>query len=89
MLPPKPAVHRMPDAFSNDASRPSLLAIPRPICPKCRTRMSLARVARGLNGFDRRTFQCLKCSHAMATVETDFDGQGRQVAVRWRRSGGA
>jgi hypothetical protein len=82
MLPPEPAVHRVPDAFSNDTSRPSLAAIQRPICPKCLTRMSLARIVRGPKGFDRRTFECLKCRHFMETVETDLDGQGRQVAIR-------
>ena len=85
MLPPEPAVYRMPDAFSN-TSHPSLLAIRRPICPKCRTRMSLARIAREPKGFDGRTFECLKCRHAVATVETDLDGQSRQVAMGYRRS---
>jgi hypothetical protein len=45
--------------------------------------MNLARITRGPNGFDTRTFQCLRCRHATATVQTDFDGQGRRVAIRY------
>jgi hypothetical protein len=38
-----------------------LLAIQRLRCPKCQTRMMLARIAPGLTGFELRTFGCSKC----------------------------
>jgi hypothetical protein len=61
----------MPEAYSNN-SGPSLLTIERPNCPKCHTRMNLARIAPGPKGFDVRTFECGKCKRVLiATVETD------------------
>jgi hypothetical protein len=71
----------MPDAFSNDPSRQSLL-IERPNCPDCRTRMSLESITRGPKDRDSGTFECLGCRHATATAETDFDGRDRRVAMR-------
>jgi hypothetical protein len=40
-----------------------LLAIDRLRCPKCRTRMMLARISPGPTGFELRTFDCSKCDH--------------------------
>jgi hypothetical protein len=40
-----------------------LLAIERLHCPKCRARMTLARIAPGPTGFELRTFDCSKCDH--------------------------
>ena len=40
-----------------------LLAIQQLRCPKCQTRMMLARVSPAPNGFDLRTFDCPKCDH--------------------------
>jgi hypothetical protein len=61
----------MPEAYSHTAS-PSLTAIERPRCPKCQTRMSLARIAPGPKGFDVRTFECGKCEHVdVVSAETD------------------
>ena len=40
-----------------------LLAIERLRCPKCRTRMMLARISPGPAGFELRTFDCSKCNH--------------------------
>jgi hypothetical protein len=40
-----------------------LLAIQQLRCPKCRTRMMLARIAPGPTGFELRTFDCAKCDH--------------------------
>jgi len=52
----------MPEAYSNTSGQ-SLASIERPRCPKCQTRMSLARIAPGPKGFDQRTFECGKCEH--------------------------
>jgi hypothetical protein len=51
----------MPQAFTPTA--PSLTAIERPRCPKCQTRMSLARIMPGPPGRDLRMFECSKCNH--------------------------
>lgn len=69
----------MPEAFSHTFG-PSLTAIERPGCPKCQTRMSLARIAPGPKGFDIRTFECSKCEHVhIVTAETDpMTSAGRQ-----------
>jgi hypothetical protein len=40
-----------------------LLAIRELRCPKCRTRMMLARISPGPTGFELRTFGCAKCNH--------------------------
>jgi hypothetical protein len=58
-LPPDPRWNAMTDY---PAAIP-LLAIQRLRCPKCRTRMRLARISPGPTGFDLRTFECTKCDH--------------------------
>ena len=40
-----------------------LLAIQGLRCPKCRSRMMLARIAPGPTGFELRRFDCSKCDH--------------------------
>jgi hypothetical protein len=40
-----------------------LLAIQGLRCPKCRTRMTLARILPGPTGFELRTFDCPGCDH--------------------------
>jgi hypothetical protein len=51
---------------------PSQTPIERPRCPKCQTRMSLARITPGPKGFDIRNFECGKCDHVITvTVATD------------------
>ena len=40
-----------------------LLAIRELRCPKCRTRMMLARISPGPTGFELRIFDCAKCHH--------------------------
>ena len=55
----------MPGPYSS----PGLLfsVIERPRCPDCRSRMMLARITPGPEGFDVRTFECAKCHHVLAT----------------------
>jgi hypothetical protein len=61
----------MPESHSH-SSGPSLTAIERPRCPKCQSRMSLARIAPGPRGFDVRSFECGQCDHVhIATIATD------------------
>ena len=43
---------------SHTRAEPSLLPIERPRCPKCQSRMMLARIEPGPNGSDLRTFEC-------------------------------
>lgn len=38
-----------------------LTSIERPRCRRCQTRMMLARIARQLDGSEKRTFECSKC----------------------------
>ena len=73
----------MPEAYSNN-SGPSLTPIERPQCPKCQTRMSLARIAPGPKGFDIRTFECSKCGHVdIVSAETD---PMKSIKARWTHS---
>jgi hypothetical protein len=52
----------MPESHSY-SSGPSLMAIERPRCPNCETRMDLARIMPGPKGYDLRNFECEKCDH--------------------------
>ena len=45
-----------------------LLAIQRLRCPKCRTRMMLARIFPAPKRFEVRTVDCSKCGHVEQTV---------------------
>jgi hypothetical protein len=61
----------MPKLYSH-STRPSLIPIERPRCPKCTNRMNLAQVMLGPKGFDLRNFECDKCDHVETRmVRTD------------------
>jgi hypothetical protein len=47
---------------------PELLPIGRPRCLKCNVRMITADVSAGPEGFERRTFECLKCGDTDSKV---------------------
>jgi len=50
-------------------SDPELLPVHRPRCPSCQTRMIMAEVSPGPEGFERCTYQCSKCSCTEIRVE--------------------
>jgi hypothetical protein len=58
-----------------------LLAIQRPRCPKCQTRLMLARISPGPTGFELRTFECSKCDHVEQIVIAS--DPMKSVAVGW------
>jgi hypothetical protein len=58
----------MPQPYSPE---PSLIAIERPRCPKCQTRMMLACIEPGPAGSDLRTFECSKCEHVHKALAED------------------
>jgi hypothetical protein len=44
--------------------------IQRPACPRCHTRMMLARIMPARVGFDFRTFECPQCDHVHEVMVT-------------------
>jgi hypothetical protein len=63
-------------------SGPSLTPIERLRCPKCQTRMSLARIVPGPKGFDHCNFECGSCNHvATKTVCIDPMASGSANCV--------
>jgi hypothetical protein len=57
----------------------------RPPCPKCPSRMSLARIMSGPKGYDKRTFECTKCHH-VETLTVAYDPMKGGV-VAWLQGG--
>jgi hypothetical protein len=68
---------------ANCRPEPSLLPIERPRCPKCQGRMMLARIERGSNHSDLRSFECPKCAHVLKTVVED----PMKLGNAWIKSG--
>nr|QDP24271.1 hypothetical protein FNV92_19840 [Bradyrhizobium cosmicum] len=42
---------------------PTLIPIPRPLCPACQRRMMLVRIGSSCNAPDLRIFECSGCGH--------------------------
>jgi hypothetical protein len=49
-------------------STPTTEAILRPPCPKCGTKMHLARIEPEKPGYETRTFECPNCEHSLSIV---------------------
>ena len=49
-------------------SGPELLPIGRPRCAKCQTRMLIAAVKEGPEGFEHRSFECSRCGYSEQDV---------------------
>jgi hypothetical protein len=47
--------------------------IERPLCPKCQTRMMLARLTPGRSGFELQYFDCPKCDHELTIEVPEVD----------------
>lgn len=50
---------------------PSLIPIPRPLCPACQRRMTLHRIGSSRNGPDLRIFACTGCGHVCERAAGD------------------
>jgi Zn ribbon nucleic-acid-binding protein len=53
-----------------DRNDPEFLPMGRPRCPQCQTRMITSALSEEPEGFERRTFECLKCGHSEQKVVT-------------------
>jgi DNA polymerase III alpha subunit (gram-positive type) len=69
----------MPD-FQSRPSQSTPPALERPRCPKCQSRMMLARIMPGPPGYDLRNFECDKCDHVLTITVADDPMNG---SVGW------
>ena len=60
----------MPESY-NSGCEPLLLPTERPRCPKCKSRMALARIKFGPAHADLRMFECPKCDHVHNVLVED------------------
>jgi hypothetical protein len=60
-----PAYQREASIMQKPYFLPDHINVPiqRPACPRCQTRMMLARIMPARVGFDLRTFECPQCDH--------------------------
>jgi len=48
---------------------PTLIPIPRPLCPACRSRMMLTHVGASRDGPNLRIFECSKCGNVHKSMD--------------------
>jgi DNA-directed RNA polymerase subunit RPC12/RpoP len=53
---------------SQSFSHPPLSHFERPSCPRCGTRMMLARIEADKPDYDKRTFECPECQHSESLI---------------------
>jgi transposase-like protein len=49
-------------------SAPLTIAMGCPICPRCGTRMLLARIFPDRPGYNRRTYECPRCEYDLTEI---------------------
>jgi len=49
-------------------ANPPRVAIVRPKCSRCGTRMSLVRIFPDKPGYDQRTYECPRCEHEVTEI---------------------
>ena len=49
-------------------SAPLTIALGSPICPRCGTRMLLARILPDRPGYDQRTYECPRCEYDLTEI---------------------
>jgi uncharacterized Zn finger protein len=64
---------------------PELLPAQHPRCPKCQMRMVSTAVAAAADGFEDRTFECMKCGH-VETRRMVRDPLASPAAVAWSKA---
>jgi hypothetical protein len=70
VLPPDERDAQMSEPHST-SDDPSKILAEHPLCPKCTTRMMLARIMPGSKGRDMHSFECRKCRYIhVITVAT-------------------
>lgn len=65
---------------------PELLPAQRPRCPKCPMRMVSTAVTDAAEGFEDRTFECMRCGH-VETRQMVADPLVSPAPVTWTNAG--